>query len=287
MAIGHKIILEGIDGAGKSTFASKLTELYPEMNYKIIHCTRHTPNNYEYFKDLLQSPDNIIFDRAMYGQFVYQTREQRRDKHQLSTYDLFALEEVIRLVGAEVYYVYSDLDVCLYNCAKDIEDSYYTMDYVKELDTKFRHLFDMSSLEIEYYYNDYHPNKISIHSDVLDRTKLCKTFDYSSLPEIIAVDFDGVLATDCFPDIDKAIPNIELINELKMKQDHGSKIILWTCRTDGSLVDACDFLANLGFYPDSINENVKEVKESLDGGPRKVYADMYIDDKAKQLIFAE
>ena len=45
---------------------------------------------------------------------------------------------------------------------------------------------------------------------------------------IIAVDFDGTLCEDCFPETGKA--NEPLIHYLKKMQAEGSKVILWTCR---------------------------------------------------------
>ena len=63
---GRKIIVEGVDGAGKTTFINNIVKSSDEP-WSIIHCTRHTPNNYKYFMDILESPDNVILDRAMFG----------------------------------------------------------------------------------------------------------------------------------------------------------------------------------------------------------------------------
>jgi hypothetical protein len=40
------------------------------------------------------------------------------------------------------------------------------------------------------------------------------------------------------------------------------------------------FCANHGLYFDAINDNIPEAKEEFGGNPRKVHADVYIDDKA-------
>lgn len=45
---------------------------------------------------------------------------------------------------------------------------------------------------------------------------------------IIAVDFDGTLCENKYPEIGK--PNGVLIDDLKMRKDNGAKLILWTCR---------------------------------------------------------
>lgn len=280
------IVLEGLDGAGKTTIANRIKDENPDLNFEIVHCTRHTPNNKEYFCELLRTKRNIIFDRFCYGQWIYQNNEERVNNKWLDLSSLEYIEGVMKELKVEVKYVYSDIDTCLYNCKRDEQDSYYTKEYLEDLDRRYRYFFEhISSMNIEYIYNDYHPAEGRLLS-AEDRTKLAQNFDYSSLPEVIAVDFDGCLATDCFPNIDKAVPNINLINKLKEKQKTGTKIILWTCRTDNSLIQACNFLADQGFYPDAVNENIKEVKDKLDGGPVKVWASVYLDDKAEKVIFS-
>ena len=47
--------------------------------------------------------------------------------------------------------------------------------------------------------------------------------------QIIAVDFDGTLCTDCFPKIGQ--PNTALIELLKGLRRQGRQIILWTCKS--------------------------------------------------------
>ena len=52
---------------------------------------------------------------------------------------------------------------------------------------------------------------------------------------IIAVDFDGTLCENKWPEIGE--PNNELIAYLKKRQEAGDKLILWTCRV-GEVRDA-------------------------------------------------
>ena len=111
-----------------------------------------------------------------------------------------------------------------------------------------------------------------------DSSDVSKSFDYKSLPNIIAVDFDGTLVEDGFPDISNAIPNNKLFEKLLKAKSDGSKIILWTCRTGSALDDAVEYCNNKGLHFDAVNDNIDEVKFKLSGGPRKVYANLYIDD---------
>lgn len=95
---------------------------------------------------------------------------------------------------------------------------------------------------------------------------------------IIAVDFDGTLCTDVYPDI--GIPNIRLIEMLKVLQKDGAQIILWTCRCGKALDEAVIWCGKFGLTFDRVNENTKEILEKYGSDSRKIYADVYIDDKA-------
>lgn len=94
----------------------------------------------------------------------------------------------------------------------------------------------------------------------------------------IAVDFDGTLCKNAWPEIGE--PNNEIINWIKALRNGGSKIILWTCREGLPLVDAIVWCTDHGLLFDAINDNLEEHKERFGGNSRKIQADLYIDDKA-------
>lgn len=101
------IVLEGIDGVGKTTLANLLSKTY---NAGIIHATRETPNNWTWFNELmdLAKDRNLIMDRAFWGQFVYQDPEERK----LTWEQLCELEH--RLEQEDGYIIYvtaSDGDI--------------------------------------------------------------------------------------------------------------------------------------------------------------------------------
>lgn len=99
-------------------------------------------------------------------------------------------------------------------------------------------------------------------------------------PQIAAVDFDGLLVENKFPEIGKIRQPI--FNAVKRLQERGWKIILWSCRTDEMLSEAIAFCTNHGLVPDAVNENIKEVQEYFGGDTRKVFANIYIDDRNAQ-----
>jgi hydroxymethylpyrimidine pyrophosphatase-like HAD family hydrolase len=101
------------------------------------------------------------------------------------------------------------------------------------------------------------------------------TYDY---PKIIAVDFDGCLVINEWPNIGLPIP--KNIDKLKEEQANGAKIILWSSRVGQSLTDAIRFCNELNIYFDAVNENLPEIIELYGGDPRKIFASEYWDDRA-------
>ena len=95
------IVLEGCDGTGKSSIA-KLIQVVM-LDAEIIHCTAETPNDFKFFSKLIDIGQyrNIILDRGMYGQFVYQSPEDRKLSHK----QLRALELNMIRTGAKVVHV--------------------------------------------------------------------------------------------------------------------------------------------------------------------------------------
>ena len=95
---------------------------------------------------------------------------------------------------------------------------------------------------------------------------------------IYAVDFDGTLCENEWPEIGK--PNHGLIDTLQKAREKDDKIILWTCRTGDLLVEAVSWCKKQGIEFDAINENLPEIIGQFGSESRKVFADIYIDDKA-------
>lgn len=95
---------------------------------------------------------------------------------------------------------------------------------------------------------------------------------------IIAVDFDGTLCKEKWPDIGD--PNMALIEWLISRQTMGDKLILWTCRVGDMLDHAVMWSLKHGLKFDAVNANLPENIEKYGNDCRKVFADIYLDDKA-------
>ena len=95
---------------------------------------------------------------------------------------------------------------------------------------------------------------------------------------IIAVDFDGTLCENKYPDIGE--PNTALIQYLIYHQQCGDKIILWTCRKNKPLDNAVQWCKEQGLEFDEVNNNLLEIVNAWGEDTRKICADIYIDDRA-------
>jgi len=98
------------------------------------------------------------------------------------------------------------------------------------------------------------------------------------LNKIIAVDFDGTLCENAWPDI--GAPNESLIIFLKEEKSRGSKLILWTCRIGENLDAAVTWCKQRELIFDAVNENLPETILFFGGDTRKVFAHEYIDDRS-------
>lgn len=103
-----------------------------------------------------------------------------------------------------------------------------------------------------------------------------------SRPRIIAVDFDGCLCRNDFPNIGE--PNLDTIAELQELQKQGNWLILWTCRRGQALEEAVAWCAKHQLYFDAVNENMPSVIRDFGADTRKIFADEYWDDKAVRVV---
>lgn len=96
---------------------------------------------------------------------------------------------------------------------------------------------------------------------------------------IIAVDFDGVLCENAFPEIGR--PNFRIVNLIReLSEKH--EVILWTTRNGEELTAAVDWCGERGLHFCNVNgpapSNEEEYRNKYPTQSRKIYADIYIDD---------
>ena len=97
-----KIILEGVDGVGKTTLAKKLAEVL-----RLEYCHDSKPRTYkEYLEELYNGKDRI-YDRFFFGQFAgYQSAEERL----ISENDLRCLIDICKINGFPIILCYDKVE---------------------------------------------------------------------------------------------------------------------------------------------------------------------------------
>ena len=92
----------------------------------------------------------------------------------------------------------------------------------------------------------------------------------------IAVDFDGTIVENRFPEIGK--PILFAFESLKKLQNEGHRLILWTYRHGERLNEAVEFCEQNGIKFYAVNKSYPE--EEFDNTiSRKILADIFIDDR--------
>lgn len=94
--------------------------------------------------------------------------------------------------------------------------------------------------------------------------------------KLIAIDFDGTIVEDRYPEIGK--PIIFAFETMKKLQEDGHRLILWTYRTGKALEEAVSFCKDNGIEFHGVNNNYIEEEYSPEI-PRKIKADIFIDDR--------
>jgi hydroxymethylpyrimidine pyrophosphatase-like HAD family hydrolase len=93
---------------------------------------------------------------------------------------------------------------------------------------------------------------------------------------VIAIDFDGTIVEDAYPKVGK--PRIFAFETMTRLQQDGHRIILWTYRSGSKLDEAVAFCKENGITFYAINQSFPEEKYD-NSVSRKIYADIYIDDR--------
>ena len=92
----------------------------------------------------------------------------------------------------------------------------------------------------------------------------------------IAVDFDGTIVENKFPEIGK--PRLFAFEAMLKLQEEGHRLILWTYRSGKKLDDAINFCRERGITFYAVNKSYPE-EEFDENISRKILADIYIDDR--------
>lgn len=100
-----KIILEGVDGAGKTTLAKILADKY---GLDICHCTQLDAADYDFYRQTLRK-ENIVWDRHTLGELIYPKVFDR--KQQIGTEDARILMHYAKQENVKILVLTADMTV--------------------------------------------------------------------------------------------------------------------------------------------------------------------------------
>jgi len=94
---------------------------------------------------------------------------------------------------------------------------------------------------------------------------------------LIAVDFDGTIVRDNYPDIGSEYPFAT--ETLRMLSNAGHQLILWTVRQGKPLEEAVEWCRQRGVEFYAVNQSYPGEDQDPQHYSRKIKADIFIDDR--------
>lgn len=278
MSENNKVfVLVGNSGSGKSEIGRKVFEddsLIPSFTTRekragdrndYIHTT------VDRFIDLVES--HVFLEYTNYNNSYYGTTLLDFDS-KLAKNDISYA--ILTYNGARNLKRYVPLNVVTVLVDTPIEDRELMLSKRGELNKdRYKEDLDYKVSDFDYVIN----NKLNDISFAVNQLKsiveyeIRVTLDY----KYVAFDFDGTIVEDSFPNITKLRPYAkEVINKFSAM---GGRVLIHTCRTGELEQDVIDFLEKEGIHYDTINANHPEMQAMYGNDPRKLGADLYIDDK--------
>jgi hypothetical protein len=97
--------------------------------------------------------------------------------------------------------------------------------------------------------------------------------------ETFGIDFDGTIVTDgVFPEIGNLKPHAKRVIDKIV--EHGGRVAIWTCRSGYREMLVRDWLIDNQIPFETLNEPFADVVEIYGNGGRKIFCDVYIDDRS-------
>ena len=103
-------------------------------------------------------------------------------------------------------------------------------------------------------------------------------------PYIVGLDWDGTCVSGTWKLDDQKII-ISVVRKAIEFRDAGAMVVLWTSREGEPLFEAISQAGKYGLFFDAVNENAPPIEQwnqeqGLDFGTRKIFCDIYVDDRA-------
>ena len=128
-----KIIIEGVDGAGKTTLAKILANKY---GLDICHCTQQDAADRDFYRQTLRK-ENVVWDRHTLGELIYPRVFGR--KPQIGVEDARILMHMAKKEGVKVLVLTADMPTLLERLnSRQVPENQLIMKNLSYIDSEFR-----------------------------------------------------------------------------------------------------------------------------------------------------
>ena len=135
------IVFEGPKGTGKSTAINRVKAILNNDNMEVVHSTKDSPNDYEYYNSLTQN-ENTIFDRFSLGELVYPiVYDRERKMSGLQVFDTLDSKNI-----DYIFFTYSSDPSILINRVRERDDDVNIKEII-DSNKIFMDLYDILSKE--------------------------------------------------------------------------------------------------------------------------------------------
>lgn len=136
------LIIEGIDGVGKTTLVEYL-QSYGMKKYHFDYDSKNMDLFTKYMKVLLENNSELVLDRSFISEMVY--GPVIRNKCKLSIEDYTKLLVAYKNTGAKIIYLTAPKDVLLKRRNDEKSDYEIITNYYEELNKKYDEIMEYSS----------------------------------------------------------------------------------------------------------------------------------------------
>lgn len=140
------IIIEGIDGVGKTTLVQFL-QSYGMKKYHFDYDSKNMDLLSKYMKVLLSDDSELVLDRSFISEMVY--GPVIRNKCKLSLEDYTKLLIAYKNAGAKIIYLTAPKDILLKRRNDEKDDYQIITNYYEELNKKYNEIMEYSSKYID------------------------------------------------------------------------------------------------------------------------------------------
>lgn len=137
-----RIILEGVDGAGKTTLAKILADKY---KLDICHCTQYDGTDYAFYRQLVRK-DNVVWDRHTIGELIYPEIFERQQN--ICYEDARLVLAYAREAKTKIFVLTCDSDILKKRLLSRGTEDYRIIKRCKYIDERFRFYAQMFDVPV-------------------------------------------------------------------------------------------------------------------------------------------